>query len=299
MRTPITTSELMDTPNRRVVDLTGEGLPEIPVLGMNRSIKTTEGSVFHRHSCLEITYCARGSVKFDCGGRAYPIIPGSVFISTPADAHRLRGNPKGAKIYWIFLKLPKRGEPFFGLNRAESKYLADALKSLPNKAFPAPEYVGRCYERLFALMDSEKPGTVARRLKLRAAAVDLVIALVEAGDSALTNDCDVRFRALVDKMRRNPTKAFSMTEAASELQCSPNTVRAMFHRYIGLPPQSFMLKCRIRRAGDLLKKGEMSVTDIAFELGFSSSQNFAIRFRQETGMSPTEWQKSEEACLQI
>lgn len=291
MKAPVTTSELVDTPNRRVVDLTDDGVPEIPVLGMNRSIRTTEGSVFHRHSCLEITYCVRGSVKFDCDGRAYPIIPGSVFLSRPEDVHRLRVNPKGAKVYWVFLKLPKRGGSLFGLNASETRWLVRSLKSLPRRTFSAPEKVCRCYERLFEILDGEKAGSVERRLKLRSAALELTIALAESGMQSLSNDVNLRFRALVDKMRRNPTKAFSMDETAAELQCSPNAVRAMFHRYLGVPPQSFMLRCRIRRAEELLKKGEMTITGIAYELGFSSSQNFAIRFRQETGMSPTEWQK--------
>ena len=108
--------------------------------------------------------------------------------------------------------------------------------------------------------------------------------------TALSNNSDLRFRALVDRMRRNPTKAFSMDETAAGLKCAPNTVRALFHKYIGIPPQSFMLKCRIRKAQDLLKRG-LSVMEIADALGFSSSQNFAIRFRQETGMSPTDWKK--------
>ena len=287
---PITTSELVDTPYRRVVSLSKDGVPEIPVLGVNKSIRTTEGSIFHRHAYLEITYCALGNVKFDCGGRAYPIIPGSVFLSRPNDVHRLRVNPKGAKVYWIFLKIPQQGERFMGLSRVETKWIVKSFKALPHKTFAAPEKIGRCYERLFAVYDAEKSDRTARGMKLRAAALDLVIALLEAGVTALSNNSDLRFRALVDRMRRNPTKAFSMDETAAELKCAPNTVRALFHKYIGIPPQSFMLKCRIRKAQDLLKKGR-SVMEIADALGFSSSQNFAIRFRQETGMSPTDWKK--------
>jgi len=278
-------------PNRRVMDLAVEGLPEIPVLGMNRSVQTTEGSIYHRHLSFEITYCAQGSVKFDCGGRGYSIIPGSVFISRPEDAHRLRGNPKGAKLYWIFLKLPRRGERLLGLDAAESKELVQALKSLPRKAFSAPLEVGACYERLFRVLDAEKSDRVLRRLKLRAAAVQLLIALVEAGVAATQENEDRRFRALVDRMRREPKKAFSMDEVAAELRCSPNTVRAHFRKYTGLSPQSFMMKCRIHKAQDLLRAGGLTVTQIAYELGFSSSQNFAIRFRQETGKSPTGWLK--------
>jgi len=290
-KTPVTTCKLIDTPNRRVVDLSCEGIPEIPVLGMNRSVQTTEGPFFHRHASLEITYCDRGSVKFDCGGHVYSIMPGSVFISRPEDVHRLRMNPKGSRLYWIFLKLPRRGEPLLGLDLAETKWLVQALKSLPRKAFAAPTTVGACYERLFEVLDDEEARSVSRRLKLRAAAVQLLIALAEAGASATEADEDVRFRALVDKMRREPTKAFSMAEVTQALGCSPNTVRTRFRKYTGLSPQSFMMKCRIRKAEDLIRKGKLSVTDIAYELGFSSSQNFAIRFRQETGRSPTEWRK--------
>lgn len=291
MRVPITTSELVDTPGRRVIDLAKEGLPEISILGMNRSVRTTEGSIFHRHNGMEITYCAQGSVKFDCAGRVYSIVPGSVFVSRPENVHRLRENPKGSKLYWVFLNLPKRGNQMLGLDAAESKWLVRALKSLPRKAFSAPMEVGGCYERLFRILDTEKPKSVARRLKLRAAALQLLIALAEAGGSAAEGVRDIRFQSLVDRMRREPKKVFSMEEAAKELRLSPNTVRARFKKFTGLSPQSFMMKCRIHKAQDLLREGRMSVTEIAAELGFSSSQNFAIRFRQETGMSPTEWKK--------
>ena len=291
MKVPITTSALMNSTFRKVVDLTDVGLPEIPILGMNRSVRTTEGSIFHRHDCMEITYCANGSVKFDCDGRAYPIIPGGVFVSMPKDVHRLRVNPKGARLYWIFLHLPKKGESLFGLDRASTAWLVKSLKALPRKSFPAPLEVGACYERLFAILEKERDSdAAARRLKLRSAATRLLIALVEAGTSAVSCAEDIRFRALIDRMRREPKKAFSMPEAAQELHCSPNTVRFYFKKYVGMPPQSFMMKCRIHRAEDLLKQG-LSVTDVAGELGFSSSQNFAIRFRQETGMSPSEWRK--------
>ena len=289
MKAPITTSELVDTPHRRVKDLSKEGISEVPILGMNRSVRTTEGSFFHRHRGMEITYCVQGSVKFDCGGRAYSIIPGNVFISRPGDVHRLRDNPKGSKLYWIFLDLPKHDERMLGLDAAESKWLVRALKQLPRKAFSAPSEVGGCYERLFRVLDAEKPNSVARRLKLQAAVIQLLIALAEAGTMAVEGVRDVRFQALVDRMRREPKKAFSMEETAKELRLSPNTVRARFKRFTGLSPQSFMMKCRIRKAQDLLREGKLSVTEIAMELGFSSSQNFAIRFRQETGRSPTEW----------
>ena len=287
MKIPVTTCELMDTPERRVFDLSCEGVPEIPVLGMNRSVRASEGSFFHRHDgCMEITYCDRGSVKFDCGGRAYSLLPGGVFASKPTDVHRLRMNPKGARLLWIFLRLPKAGEPFFCLPSDEAHWLLSRVKAFPRKSFAGTEEVRSAFLKLFAVHDTARKDTAARRLKLRMGALALVMALAEAGHADAPAADDSRFRALVDRMRREPQRAYPMDELAREMRCSPNTVLARFRSFTGLPPQSFLMKCRIRRAEELLQDPSRRVTDIAEMLGFASSQHFATRFKQETGRSP-------------
>lgn len=289
MKVPITTSELVDTPYVRVKDLVSEGIPEIPILGMTRSVKTMDGSIFNRHRGMEITYCEHGSVKFDCDGKTYSIFPGEVFVSHPEDVHRRRINPKGSTLYWIFLELPPLGERLLGLDVEASKSLTRILRSLPHRTFCTSREVGSCYERMFQILDTEKPKSVARRFRLQMAALQLLIALIEASPAEEIRD--PRLQSLITRMRREPQEGFSIGAAARELHCSPNTVRARFKKFTGISPRSFMMKCRIHRAQDFLREGKMSVTEIAAELGFSSSQNFAVRFRQETGKSPTEWRR--------
>lgn len=292
MKVPITTCPLGESETRRAVDLTNDGVSEIPVLGTKQSPMTTEGSIFHRHDgCLEITYCVRGSMKFDCDGRVYPLFPGGVFVSSPENVHRLRMNPKGTKIYWMFFRLPKRCERLFGLGVRETKWIVESFRAFPRKSFVASSRVQAGFERLFGILDAEKAGSVARRLKLRAAALELVIALAEAGMASSDYDDDRRFRAVIDRMRRDPQKAFPMEDLVKELGCSLNTVISRFHRFTGLPPQAFLMKCRIHRAIDLLKDPSRTITEVADELGFASSQHFATRFRQETGKTPREWRR--------
>lgn len=50
-------------------------------------------------------------------------------------------------------------------------------------------------------------------------------------------------------------------------------------------------KLRIERAKELLSLGQQSVGEIALLLGYSSSQHFSVRFKQQTGFSPTTWRK--------
>ena len=83
--------ELVDRPDRRVVDLSPFGFPEIPVVGETYAPRTTHGSIFHRHAgCIEITLCVKGSAKFDCIDRVCSLLPGQV---DAMEATVTAGNP--------------------------------------------------------------------------------------------------------------------------------------------------------------------------------------------------------------
>lgn len=290
---PYTTCPPVESRDRRVVDLTSAGFPEIPALGMSRTSCATEGSVFHRHrQCMEITLCVRGSVKFDCGGKAYTLMPGAVFASQTEDVHRLRMNPRGARLCWLFFRMPRRGETALGLSAGETAFLVRRLRGLPHKAFAVADDVRQAFLDLFAAYDLRDEAAAGRTLLLRTALLRLLTALVAPGGEADGRGHEPVFSALVDRIRRHPERDYGVDRLVAETKLSPNTILSRFRRLTGLPPQAFVMKCRIRRAMDMLAKGGAeSVTDIAAALGFSSSQHFATRFRQETGLSPKAWRE--------
>lgn len=289
---PYTTSPLVESEDRRVVDLTSAGFQEVPVLGMSRTSCATEGSVFHRHwRCMEVTLCERGSVKFDCGGKTYSLVPGAVFVSQPEDVHRLRMNPRGARLCWLFFRLPKRGETVLGLSADETAFLVSRLRGLPNKSFAVSDDVRRAFLDLFAAYDLRGGAAAGRTLLLRIALLRLLTALVASGGDADGRTPERVFAALIDRIRRHPEKDYGVARLVAETMLSPNTILSRFRTLTGLPPQAFVMKCRIRRAMDLLSKGSVRITDLAAELGFSSSQHFATRFRQETGLTPKAWRE--------
>jgi AraC-like DNA-binding protein len=54
-----------------------------------------------------------------------------------------------------------------------------------------------------------------------------------------------------------------------------------------MPPSEYHNRCRVERAYRILSiNHEKTITDVAFECGFSSSQYFATAFRQHLGMAP-------------
>ena len=289
---PYTTSELVDSIDRRVVNLTGMGFPEIPVLGMNHSSCTTEGSVFHRHqSCIEITLCVRGSARFDCDGKVYTLMPGMVFLSRPQDVHRLRMNQRGARLHWLFFQVPEKGKAVFGLPLEESRFLVHELLNIPRRAFVADDDVRLAFEELQCAYDGQKEPGPSRRLEVRVSALRLLHAIVTSGRTERAVEPERAFKTLIEKMRRHPEDSYGSDRLVAETKLSPNTILARFRKLTGLPPQAFLVKCRVHKAKELLALRTKSVTEIAVELGFASSQHFATRFRLETGMTPRQWRE--------
>jgi AraC-like DNA-binding protein len=66
----------------------------------------------------------------------------------------------------------------------------------------------------------------------------------------------------------------------------------VFRQEIGLPPGEFILRSKIDHARHLLGGTDLSVTDIAHALGFSSAQYFATAFKRLTRTTPSLFRQS-------
>jgi AraC-like DNA-binding protein len=58
-----------------------------------------------------------------------------------------------------------------------------------------------------------------------------------------------------------------------------------------LSPKEFQLRARIREAENLLRESNLSITAVAMELGYASSQHFAVQFRQVLKETPSEYRR--------
>lgn len=232
---PYTTSALVESADRRVVDLSSLGFEEMPVLGMNRTSCATEGSIFHRHRrCMEITLCVRGCAKFDCDGKVYTLKPGMVFTSLPEDIHRLRMNQRGARLYWLFFRFPERGDSVFGLTSEETAYLIRELRRLPRKAFTVSDGVRMAFEELFAAYDMPRKYRYGRSFQIRVAALKLLSAIVKDGQRDVEGGMDRVFRVIIDQMRRNPENLYDESWLVGETHLSPNTILSRFRQFMSI-----------------------------------------------------------------
>lgn len=78
----------------------------------------------------------------------------------------------------------------------------------------------------------------------------------------------------------------SLEDLAAVACLSPSHFHHIFHRLIGIPPGAFLAALRLQMARHLLLTTSLSVTDICFEVGYSSTGSFTSRFTHLVGLSP-------------
>lgn len=65
----------------------------------------------------------------------------------------------------------------------------------------------------------------------------------------------------------------------------------LFTAVRGITIERYSVMQRVERAKELLSYGQYSVSEIAYELGYSSPAHLSAQFKQETGMSPSVFQR--------
>ncbi len=87
-------------------------------------------------------------------------------------------------------------------------------------------------------------------------------------------------------MRERLHEPLSLEDLADIAHLSPYHFSRVFHRLIGVPPGEFLAALRLDAAKRLLLTTSLSVTDICFEVGYTSLGSFTTRFTQLVGMPP-------------
>lgn len=91
---------------------------------------------------------------------------------------------------------------------------------------------------------------------------------------------------VIQTMHTHLDELLSLEDLASVACLSPYHFSRIFRRLIGIPPGEFLSALRFQTARRLLLTTPLSVTDICFEVGYTSTGSFTSRFTQLVGLSP-------------
>ena len=100
-----------------------------------------------------------------------------------------------------------------------------------------------------------------------------------------------RLRRVRDRIDREYDQPLDVEALARGVNMSAGHLSRQFRRAFGESPYSYLMTRRIERAMALLRRGDISVTDVCFEVGCSSLGTFSTRFTELVGVSPSVYRR--------
>lgn len=113
----------------------------------------------------------------------------------------------------------------------------------------------------------------------------------------MTTDADARLRELRllrtvrDRMDRDYAQPLDVEALARGVHMSAGHLSRRFRAVFGESPYAYLMTRRIERAMTLLRRGDLSVTEVCFAVGCGSLGTFSTRFTELVGLSPSQYRR--------
>lgn len=245
----------------------------------------------HTHNYYQFIYCQKGIGRITIGENEYSAVPGRAYLVRPMVSHGITPNDS---LRLVEVKFTVEGDDF-----------NESLEQLPNE-FEIDEHLSL---RL-SLKEIVKEGLAQKMYSNEATNSALMLFLIRLlrkhGVKAVETPChsfyfdtpkrrstgddkDVEFVQVIDYIEKHLSEPISLDDLSSLAHFEKTYLAVRFKEIWGLSPMKYVNWLRIERAKVLLATTDMSVTDIAREVGFGSIHYFSRYFKEKENITPNDY----------
>ena len=251
----------------------------------------------HCHEFSEIVIITGGKGLHITGEDSYELVPGDTFVIggdrphdylnmdqlslinilfDPADLPFLMGDLQSLSGYHALFTLEpawRKRHQFTSRLQLNPAEISEAL---------------RLIESMEAELVSRNPGFGVMAI---ASMLQLVTFLSRCYSRSMNPDSKklLRIANAISHIERNFAQQISLEVLVDISEMSRRNFIRTFEGTMGNSPINYLIERRIREASKLLRSTDRSITDIAFDVGFSDSNYFSRQFRKAVGLSPRQY----------
>lgn len=181
-----------------------------------------------------------------------------------------------------------------GLAPDEARSLASRLAAPEIAVFRPDEETGRLFSRLVRVPD---PVTGFDRLSLRGGVLRILAEICRGlagdtpGSSPGRSPTEAAVAGFLRELEQRCDDDWTLDSMAAGAGLKRSRFGTICRRLTGESPTTYLNRLRVRRGRRLLRETNRTVTEIAFDSGFSSSQYFAKIFKRFQGHEPTHYRE--------
>lgn len=243
---------------------------------------------FHTHKdAVEICYLAKGKQIYFVQEEIFEIQGGDLFVTFPNESHGTGGNPeeKGT-LYWLILRQPVADVDYLGLSTEEAMELFSYLRSLPCRLFRGSSKCEYFLQEIVRVFFMER--NLLTHITLNNLLVAFLLEVIYCSGNNYNHVSHQGIASVLRYIEENLSETYSLEDLANRCNLSLSHFKHLFKKEIGIPPTEYINRRKIEKAETLLSESDLSIKDIAYDLGFSSPAYFATVFRQYKGYVPTQ-----------
>jgi AraC-like DNA-binding protein len=262
--------------------------PAISVSDFRCSAGPGDTPFVEQYQCHSVSYVRKGSFGCQSRGRSFELVAGSILVGHPGDEFTCSHDRVCGDECLSFFLSPELVETIG--DRAEVWRVGAApplpeLMVLGELAQAAADgssdigldEVGQLFANRFVEVVSgqtHKPAPAKARDRRRAVETALWI--------------DAHSHQQID-----------LEGAAGQAEISPFHFLRLFSSVLGVTPHQYLVRSRLRHAARLLADDCLSITDVAYDVGFGDLSNFVRTFHRAAGVSPRRFREASRGMRKI
>lgn len=242
-------------------------------------------SIPHAHSHTELFYIIGGDGQFRIDDDQFPVHAHQLVVVNPNIPHT-EVSYEAKPLEYIVLGIEGLELTIPGSD--EARYCI--------YSFPEHNAVLECMRSILQEMQDRRP----EYQTLCLAYMDIIMVQLLRSASVSVTQTNSHFpinqqcAAVRHYIEQHYKEAITLDALAERASVNKYYIAHAFKREYGVSPIHYLLSCRIREGKRLLAETDLSLSQIATVLGFSSPSYFSQRFRSAEGMSPTEYRKTNQ-----
>ena len=257
----------------------------------------------HRNPGMEIVLVERGHLEWAVENIPEILNPGMVFFTLPWQAHgSLHVREPRNKIYYTLFALDQPYEeptegicmpPALGFSSSEEEMLARVFTSSQRHAWPASDLLKAMFPELIQRLDrASTVDQAGARALLRTIIVELANIISNAPlAQQFVSPTIQRVRTFLKSLPQCMDQPWRLDKMAEDCGVKRTQFAKITKQLTGYPPTQYLNRIRFKRACELLRNSDMSITDIAFECGYNTSQYFTETFKKNARITPSEYRR--------
>ncbi len=234
-----------------------------------------------RHSAYELTYVDRGHLHCVVDGTGYSLKQGQMMIFLPDQWH-MQYTDLNETAHFLTVAFDLRtdlelplGDRVIDLSSTEAAYLKQLIQEPDIKDAYSNDVIR---SNLKLLLLSILRDTNKRRKRLKT-------------PTALRNESSIVGRTL-QYIADHVYDRLSVELVAKETGVSASHLTALFRRQMNISPGEYIRMVKLDESKSLIREGKMNFSQIAAALKYSTIHHFSRQFKENFGISPSEYAKS-------